>query len=144
MTFWYGDDVAGGSWQTQAGIWFSGSDELDAEISRRFGVAFAAAADGELASWAETPHGMAALIILLDQFSRNIHRGSPIAFANDGKALAFSQDAVRRGYEQTLLPIERLFVYMPMMHAEDIQTLVRHHTAHHANQFGLLDGEGPG
>lgn len=121
LNFWYGDDVTGGSWQEKAATWFSSNDELDAEIQHRFGDAFAAAADDELRTWTDSAESLAALIILLDQFSRNIHRNSPQAFANDGKALALSQEGVLRGYDQALLPIQRLFLYMPMMHAEDLQ-----------------------
>ena len=120
LSFWFGDDVLGGSWQDRAGIWFSGGPEVDAEISQRFGDAYAAAAAGELQSWADRAYGRLALIILLDQFSRNIHRGQAEAFEYDPVALKLALDGVQEGHDRQLLPIERVFAYMPMMHAEDV------------------------
>jgi len=120
LSFWFGDDVLGGSWQDRSGTWFSGGPEVDAEISQRFGDAYGAAAAGELQPWADRAYGRLALIILLDQFSRNIHRGQAEAFEYDPVALKLALDGVQEGHDRQLLPIERLFAYMPMMHAEDV------------------------
>jgi uncharacterized protein (DUF924 family) len=120
LSFWFGNDVIGGSWQDRAGIWFSGSPELDEEINRLFGETYTATTSGELQSWADRAYGRLALIILLDQFSRNIHRGQAEAFEYDPLALKLSLDGVQEGHDRQLLPIERLFAYMPMMHAEDV------------------------
>jgi uncharacterized protein (DUF924 family) len=99
--------------------WFRGSAELDAMIRTRFGALVEQAQKGALDSWANTPRGTLALIILLDQFSRNIFRGQRQAFASDGKAAALSQRAIAEGQDKLLTLAERQFLYMPLMHAED-------------------------
>jgi uncharacterized protein (DUF924 family) len=73
---------------------------------------------GELSAWRDTPHGRLAEIIVLDQFSRNLFRDSPKAFAQDGMALALAQEAVRTGADAQLSAQERVFLYMPYMHSE--------------------------
>ena len=120
LRFWFGDDVIGGSWQSRMDIWFSGGPELDEEIRRQFGDLYSTAVDDELSPWADHAYGRLALIILLDQFSRNIHRGQADAFKYDAVALKLALDGVQEGHDRQLLPIERLFAYMPLMHAEDI------------------------
>ena len=132
LDYWFGDDVAGGSWQARQEIWFNGGAAVDAEITARFGDTLAKAAAGALDDWAATPGGLLALVIVLDQFSRNIHRGTGAAFANDAKALALVRTATAQGFGAALLPIERQFLYMPLMHAEDVaaqqECLARLHT----------------
>lgn len=98
--------------------WYKSSDDLDAVISRRFGAVHAAAARCELSAWRETPEGRLAEIIVLDQFSRNIHRGQAAAFAQDALALALAQEAVRAGADAALPPERRAFLYLPYMHSE--------------------------
>lgn len=120
LTFWFGPDVAAGSWQEKADLWFAGGPQVDAEIRQRFGAAAASAATGALDQWTQSPRGRLALIILLDQFSRNIHRGTAAAFANDPQALALALAGIEQGDDRALAPIERLFLYMPLMHAEDL------------------------
>jgi uncharacterized protein (DUF924 family) len=101
--------------------WFTRSAVFDGELSVRFKDALAKARDGAFDHWAETPKGALALIILLDQFSRNIHRGTPAAFAQDPMALALSQEAVRAGATAALSPIQNNFLLMPYMHSESRQ-----------------------
>lgn len=120
LSFWFGDDVQAGSWKDRVDIWFSGGPELDEEIRRKFGDVYDAACAGKLSSWADRAYGRLALIILLDQYSRNIHRGRAEAFEHDAVALQLALDCVQEGHDRQLLPIERLFAYMPLMHAEDI------------------------
>ena len=120
LSFWFGENVLAGSWQDRVDIWFSGGPELDEGIRRRFGDVYAAAGAGKLMPWANRAYGRLALIILLDQFSRNIHRGQAEAFEYDPLALKLALDGVQEGHDRQLLPIERLFAYMPMMHAEDL------------------------
>jgi uncharacterized protein (DUF924 family) len=79
-----------------------------------------AARSGGLDHWTDSPRRMLALIVLLDQFSRNLHRGSPQSFAADAQARALSRDAVARGFDRALHPVERSFVYLPFMHSEDL------------------------
>ena len=98
--------------------WFSKDDALDQQIAVRFAVLHEAACRCECAHWRETAHGRLAEIIVLDQFSRNIHRDQPQAFAADALALGLAQEAVRSGIDQALTPVERSFLYMPWMHSE--------------------------
>ena len=100
-------------------LWFRRDDAFDAELRARFGDDLERALRGELEDWKESPHGLVALVVLLDQLSRNIHRGTPRAFAGDARALEVSLEAQARGVDLALSPAERWFLYMPMMHAED-------------------------
>lgn len=121
LSFWFGG--AGDAVTTaarQAGLWWGGDAATDAEIRRRFGAAHIAAAAGELDHWTATPSGRLALIIVLDQLSRNIHRGQAAAFAQDGKALQLAQTAIVAGEDRKLAPIRRVFCYLPLEHAEDL------------------------
>lgn len=99
---------------------FTSDPDFDEELRRRFGSLQEAAAEGALDAWRETARGCLALIILLDQLTRNFHRGTPRAFENDAKALALSKQALARGYDAELKESERSFLYMPFEHSEDI------------------------
>ncbi|MCR9257252.1 MAG: DUF924 domain-containing protein [Alphaproteobacteria bacterium] len=101
--------------------WFEKSDAFDEEIRDRFGDAVAAAVDGAYDDWRETPKGTLALLLLLDQFTRNIYRGKAEAFAGDARALAIAQDAVSQGQDMALPPVMRKFFYLPFEHCEDIE-----------------------
>jgi len=98
--------------------WFRRDPALDAEIARRFGGCLEAARRGELWRWREGPAGRLAEVIVLDQFSRNIHRDTPAAFAADALALVLAQEAVARGDDAPLPPVRSAFLYMPFMHSE--------------------------
>jgi uncharacterized protein (DUF924 family) len=98
--------------------WFVGSPALDAQIRDRFGATHAAVASGETFGWRATAEGRLAEILVLDQFSRNIFRGSGKAFTFDGIALVLSQEAVSRGVDQELEGPRKTFLYMPYMHSE--------------------------
>lgn len=91
---------------------------IDKVISERFGKIHAAASRGELHAWRDTPQGRLAEIIVIDQFSRNLFRNDPRAFACDPMALALAQEAVRAGADQELPAAQQAFVYMPYMHSE--------------------------
>lgn len=99
-------------------LWFKKDAAFDALLAERFGALHAQASAGELSEWRETPHGRLAEIIVLDQFSRNLFRNSPQAFAQDGMALVLAQEAVRCGADTALSAQERVFLYMPFMHSE--------------------------
>ena len=107
-------------WFVQAGPerWWSSDPAFDAEIRRRFAALHAQAARGELHGWRSVPRGRLAEIIVLDQFSRNLFRESPLAFAQDPAALACAQEAVHAGALDELQPEERAFLLMPYMHSE--------------------------
>jgi uncharacterized protein (DUF924 family) len=98
--------------------WFSSDDELDRMIARRFGELHGRAAHCELFSWRSEAKGRLAEVIVLDQFSRNIFRDRPQAFACDALALALAQEAVAQGADRELSVVERSFLYMPYMHSE--------------------------
>ena len=100
--------------------WFEKDDAFDAEITRRFLVLHEAAARGEREDWKNDPVGTYALIVLLDQFPRNMFRGSPRAFATDELALTIAEHAVAQGFDKAFPLPERRFFYMPYMHAEDL------------------------
>ncbi len=98
--------------------WFSKDDAFDAEIKARFGEAVIAAGDGEYDEWAGTAEGALALVILLDQFPRNLHRGSADAFAYDARALAITRKAIEEGHDMAIGVEDRSWFYMPFMHSE--------------------------
>lgn len=100
--------------------WFAKDEAFDAEITRRFLPVHEAAAAGKLHAWEETPEGVYALLILLDQFPRNMFRGSPRAFATDAQALAVAERAIVRGFDDAYEAPERRFFYMPFMHSEEL------------------------
>jgi uncharacterized protein (DUF924 family) len=100
--------------------WFFKEPAFDGVLKVRFGTALAEARQGAFDHWCDTPEGALALLLLLDQFSRNIHRGSPLAFAADAKALAIAKDSICRGFHQKMVPPRAQWLVMPFEHAEDI------------------------
>ncbi len=104
--------------ETAPAQWWAADPAFDSLITQRFGALHARAAQAELAAWRANPQGRLAEVLVLDLFSRNIHRGSKQAFAQDGMALVLAQEAVACGADQTLPPLERGFLYMPYMHSE--------------------------
>ncbi len=99
-------------------LWFQKSDAFDATLRERFGQLVAAATVCELDHWRNTPEGRLAEILLLDQFTRNLYRNTPQAFASDPLALALAQEAIASGCEAQLNVEQRRFLYMPFMHSE--------------------------
>lgn len=101
--------------------WYKRSDAFDSEIRRRFADIHAAALSGRLDHWRETREGALALILLLDQFARNMFRGTPHAFTGDARARGIANHALAQGFDrQTPMPM-RQFFYMPFMHSEDLR-----------------------
>ena len=98
--------------------WWKKSDAFDAEIARRFGGIHRRAAVGELDDWAATPDGALALILVLDQFSRNLCRNSPLAFAMDEKCVAIVRAQMKVGNDRKMHPETGHFCYLPLMHSE--------------------------
>ncbi|MCU0523756.1 MAG: DUF924 domain-containing protein [Elainella sp. Prado103] len=119
LQFWFstGEEA---TYDRRCQVWFGKQPELDAAIQRDFQDIYTQAAAGQLNHWRHTPQGCLALILLLDQFSRNMFRDTPQAFATDPQARQVAQFAVEQGYDQQLLPIERIFVYLPFEHSEDL------------------------
>lgn len=100
--------------------WFGGKPEFDLNLKQRFADLHAEVARGEAWSWRETPEGRLAELIVLDQFSRQLHRGSAEAFAQDKMALALAQEAVAGGHDMAVERDWVMFFYMPYMHAESL------------------------
>jgi uncharacterized protein (DUF924 family) len=98
--------------------WFATDAAFDAEIADRFSVLHGAVAQGGHDVWAESGDGALALILVLDQFSRNLHRGSPLAFAGDFKALQIAKTALARGDDHAVSKDLQIFFYMPFEHSE--------------------------
>ncbi len=119
LDFWFG---APGSdtYGRQRKLWFVKRDETDAHIREHFGALTDSALDGRVPDWGTTPRAALAQLLLLDQFPRNMHRNTPRAFAGDATALSIAHDLVSRGGDQTLIPVERIFAYLPFEHSEDI------------------------
>jgi uncharacterized protein (DUF924 family) len=122
LDFWFGEPVrTAAAFDERMHFWFE--NEADDAIRERFGELMRRAAEGKLAAWADSPRRRLALILLLDQFPRNVHRGSALAFAQDDKALGLALSGMQRGADAALEPVERLFFYMPLQHSEsrDVQ-----------------------
>jgi uncharacterized protein (DUF924 family) len=116
LEYWFGSPPA-----PNGKVWFGGGKRVDDELRARFGDDAERAAKGELDEWASTAHGRLVLVILLDQLPRNVFRGTARSFATDPKAQALAKDAVGRAMHRELAPVERLFMYMPFTHAEDLE-----------------------
>ena len=110
LRFWFAE--------IQPAQWWKVDPAFDRELTDRFAPLLLAARAGELWAWRAQPQGRLAEVIVLDQLSRNIHRGTPAAFAADPLALALAQEAVAGGHDAALSVDERSFLYMPYMHSE--------------------------
>lgn len=123
FNFWFGDlstpdaTIAG----RQAGLWWGKDATVDADIRRRFEGLVGQAGNGELEGWKNTPEDSLALILLLDQFPRNIWRDSAGMYRYDEIARARSAEGIEAGIDQALRPIQRVFFYLPLEHSEDIE-----------------------
>jgi len=121
LAFWFGApgsaaEVAG----RQGKLWFGKLPLNDQRVIEQFTDTLAAASQGWLDHWAGTPRGRLALVIVLDQFPHHIHRDQPQAFATDPQSLALCLTALAAGEDRQLAPIERVFLYLPLEHAESI------------------------
>jgi uncharacterized protein (DUF924 family) len=114
LEFWFGPAP-----HAERSVWFRRDAAFDAAIRDRFGDAIETAIGGGFADWEATAPGALARVLLLDQFTRNVFRDSPRAFAGDAGALATSQRAIAAGLDRELDAYGRWFLYMPLVHAED-------------------------
>ena len=133
LDYWFGNPPA-----PNGKVWFGGGKTVDDELRARFGDDAERASKGELDEWASSARGRLALVILLDQLPRNLFRGTARSFTTDAKAQALAKDAVARAVDRELSLIERVFVYMPLMHAED-----REAQRAGVSLFERLHGESP-
>jgi len=117
--FWFGlrDDPSFGQMREE---WFAGGPPYDAAIRERFLDATEQAIAGAFDEWRADPTATMALCLLLDQFPRNLFRGTPRAFAGDARAREVADGAIRSGFERTLADGERMFLYLPFQHSEDL------------------------
>ena len=121
LEFWFGPlDVKGLPELVRRRRWFQPPAGFDAELRQRFGALVEAALAGSLDAWTLDPRGRLALVLLLDQLTRNLFRDTPEAFAGDALALEHALEAIDSGEASGHAPVERTFLYMPLMHAEDL------------------------
>jgi uncharacterized protein (DUF924 family) len=118
LDFWFGDDPL--SALEKSDLWFGRDPGFDDQIRLRFADMVADGATGAFDDWAKTARGALALVLLLDQFPRNIFRGEPRAFANDVHARRIAEIAIDHGLDHHLSAIERVFLYLPLEHSEDL------------------------
>jgi len=119
LEFWFGDPASDG-FGAYREAWFEKNEAFDAEIKTRFGKDVAKASAGSYDFWQDTAEGTLALIITLDQFPRNIFRGLPKAYAADHKARSIARRAIDRRFDQGLATMQRLFIYLPFEHSENL------------------------
>jgi uncharacterized protein (DUF924 family) len=140
LTFWFDDpDVADSEYGKQRKVWFVKNPAFDQEIIDRFLSTYEQAIAGHLDDWQKTPSGCLALLIVLDQFSRNMFRGTPRAFAADAKALAVAKDAIAKGFDRQVEPFKRIFFYLPLEHSENLGD--QHHSVLLYQQLGDAHGD---
>ena len=148
LDFWFGAPGSAAEIAArQRPLWFAKSAANDQIVAARFAETLVAASQGELADWAATPRGRLALIVVLDQFPHHIHRDHGQSFAYDALSLALALEMIQRGEDAQLAPIERVFVYLPLEHAEsmamqDLSVALYEKLAHAAAaaERGLFDG----
>jgi uncharacterized protein (DUF924 family) len=132
LSFWFEEGTVPGLCEYRP-IWFASSPVFDAAIADRFSDAFERAASNELDHIAATPDGALALILMLDQFPRNLFRSGPRAFATDTKARAVCDRAIARGDDKRLTEFQRIFCYLPLQHSENLEDQI-----HSVKLFGSL------
>jgi uncharacterized protein (DUF924 family) len=158
LSYWFPEkDIFDSDQETfgrQMQWWFAGGPEADRQITERFAEVLEQARRGELDHWADTPRGRLALIVVLDQFSRNVYRGSPLSYAQDQKALELAVEGIEAGIDTELSAMERIFFWMPLGHSEDLslqERVVRHQEEEAANapphlramaEFGISQAKG--
>lgn len=120
LDFWFGPESEPGYGEARA-AWFRKDEAFDAEIKRQFGGLHAACSHGMLDYfWKDSPQSNLALVITLDQFSRQLYRGVAKAFAQDAHALTLAKHAIAEGFDKDALPVQRLFWYLPFEHSENL------------------------
>lgn len=124
LDFWFGAATDSTYGQPRPD-WFRKSAAFDDTIRDRFLDIHTQATQNQLTTWQTQPLTCLALLVVLDQFSRNLFRGTPQAFAADPQALIIAKGAIAQGFDQTLLPIQRWFYYLPLEHSEDLADQVQ-------------------
>jgi uncharacterized protein (DUF924 family) len=112
LTFWFAPG--------RTSQWYATDGNFDAQIRRRFLATYEAACAGQLDQWRDTPRSLLALIIVFDQFPRNMFRDSARAFATDARAVSLTKEGIEKGFDRSFSGAERDFFYMPLMHSESL------------------------
>src|ERR687889_1946771 len=123
LSYWFPEDINNADLETlrrEGKRWMQGGPEVDREITEHFGGVLEQARRGELDHRAQTPRGRLALIVVLDQFSRTVYRGSSLSYAQDEKALELAVEGIDAEMDRELSPMERIFFWMPIGHSEDL------------------------
>lgn len=119
LDFWFGTPDSPEYGKSRK-IWFVKDPEFDDSVRSQFLPTYQRAAAGNCDDWQQHPHACLALLVVLDQFPRNLFRGTPQAFATDDKAVTIAETAIARNFHQQVLPVQRWFFYLPLEHCEDI------------------------
>ncbi|MEB3283447.1 MAG: DUF924 family protein [Lyngbya sp.] len=119
LAFWFGSPEDENYGKPRK-VWFQKNSEFDEQIRSDFLADYELASQGKLKNWKESPDSCLALILLLDQFPRNLFRGQPEAFATDSQALEVAKYAVSQGFDRQMLPVKRWFIYLPFEHSENL------------------------
>lgn len=114
LSFWFGDKLE------MRKEWFTKNPDFDSEVRSRFLPLYEQAASNQLDDWSNSPESCLALIIVLDQFPRNMFRDTPRSFATDAKALGIAKDAIAQQFDQQVSPVQRFFLYLPLEHSENL------------------------
>ena len=120
LDFWFGRSNSPEFGKVQK-KWFEKDEDFDTEVRSGFLTKYERAASGKLDFWQNSPENCLALIILIDQFPRNMFRENPQAFATDSKALAAAQHAVNNNFDRQLLTVQKWFIYLPFEHSENLE-----------------------
>lgn len=121
LDYWFGDlNVGHDYFDERNKLWFGGRKKTDEYIREHFEPSLKQALKGEFENWKATPKESLALIVLLDQFSLNLYREQPASYENSARVIPLAKEMVQKGWDWTLTPMERVFVYMPLEHSENI------------------------
>ena len=120
LDFWFGELKEGEFPDEKRKMWWIKDTDFDNDIKSNFESDLISAKKGELKNWEDSPRGSLALLILLDQFSRNIYRDTEQSFAQDQMALDVCIRGLQKNFDKILHPVERAFYYIPFMHCEDL------------------------
>lgn len=121
LQFWFGQSINNATASTQAHLWWRKRPEVDQQIREDFEDGLRGLVQGEYGDWLHTARGRLAAIIVLDQFSRNMYRDKPQAFAQDALALQWCLEGLEEKVDLQLEPIERVFFYLPLEHSEELR-----------------------
>ncbi|MCW8826201.1 MAG: DUF924 domain-containing protein [Gammaproteobacteria bacterium] len=117
INFWFAE--------SSKDFWFNSTPEMDLQLRDQFIDTWLAAAEGKLSAWEESPQGALALAIILDQFPLNMFRGVPLTYSTEAHARNIARKAIDRGFDQQLNDEEKVFLYLPFMHSEDLTDQAR-------------------